>query len=279
MLIKCWGSRGSIPVSGKEYVKYGGDTTCIEIRTESDDIIIIDAGTGIRKLGNKLISENRHNYNILFTHAHWDHLIGFPAFKPLFMDHTELRVYRCPFPGEYIEKMLATVMKPPNFPVRYSDLKAKITYIDSCPEKFQIGSVTVESILLNHPDSGCGYKLTENDNSFVFLTDNELGYTHPGGLPREDYLEFCRGADLLFHDAEYTRSEYGLRKGWGHSVYTDALDLAVDAGVKNLGLFHINSERSDQEMDMIVERCHQLLSEKNSAMKCFAAGCDTSFSL
>lgn len=279
MHITCWGSRGSIPVSGKEFIKYGGDTTCIEIRTKSDDIIIVDAGTGIRRLGNHLVEQKRFNYNMIFTHAHWDHLIGFPAFKPLFMDNIELKVYRCPFPGKYIENMLATVMRPPNFPVRYSDLRAEIQYVDSCPATFQIGSVTVESISLNHPDGGCGYKFTEGDHCFVFLTDNELDYNHPGSLPRDAYMEFCKGADLLFHDAEYTPAEYRTKKGWGHSLFTDVLDLAIEAGVKHLGLFHINSERTDDDMDLIVDQCREVIAKKNSSLHCFATGCNTTFTL
>ena len=279
MHITCWGSRGSIPVSGKEYIKYGGDTTCIEIRTASDDIIIVDAGTGIRRLGNQLVQEKRFTYHMIFTHAHWDHLIGFPALKPLFMDHTRLNVYRCPFPGTYMENMLATVMKPPNFPVLYADLRAEIRYIDSCPNAFTIGSVTVESIPLSHPDGGCGYKFTENDRCFVFLTDNELFFDHPGCCSRDDYMEFCRGADLLFHDAEYTPSEYESKKGWGHSLYTDVLDLAMDAGVHNLGLFHINSERTDDQVDLIVDDCRRIIEEKQSSLHCFAAGCNTTISL
>lgn len=279
MHITCWGSRGSIPVSGKEFVKYGGDTTCIEIRTKDDDIIIVDAGTGIRRLGNYLVEENRFSYNLIFTHAHWDHMIGFTSFKPLFMDKTELNVYRCPFPDQYIENMLANLMKPPNFPVRYSDLRATIRYVDSCPATFKIGSVTVESIPLNHPDGGCGYKFTECGHSFVFLTDNELSYTHPGGLTRNEYLAFCKGADLLFHDAEYTPQEYSTKRGWGHSLYTEVLDMAMEAGVKNLGLFHINSERTDSDMDSIVESCKNHIQNKASSLNCFAAGCDVSFSL
>jgi ribonuclease BN (tRNA processing enzyme) len=195
------------------------------------------------------------------------------------MDKTQLTVFRCPFPGKYIENMLATVMKPPNFPVRYSDLRASISYVDSCPASFQIGSVSVDSIPLNHPDSGCGYKFTENGHTFVFLTDNELSYSHPGSLARKDYVNFCKGADLLFHDAEYTPHEYRHKQGWGHSYYTDVLDLAMEAGVANLGLFHINSERSDSDMDLIVEKCQEIIKEKNSSLNCFATGCNTSFSL
>lgn len=279
MHITCWGSRGSIPVSGKEYIKYGGDTTCIEIRTKSDDIIIVDAGTGIRRLGNHLVREKRFSYHMIFTHAHWDHLIGFPAFKPLFMDHAELKVYRCPFPGAYMENMLATVMKPPNFPVLYSDLRAEIKYIDSCPESFDIGSVTVESIPMSHPDGGCGYKFTEEGRSFVFLTDNELFFDHPGNCSRDEYVAFCKGADLLFHDAEYTPEEYKSKHGWGHSRYTDVIDLALDAGVRNLGLFHINSERSDDDMDRILEDCHRIIKQRKSSLRCFATGCNMRFAL
>ena len=279
MQIKCWGSRGSIPVSGKEYVKYGGDTTCIEIRTDSGDIIIVDAGTGIRRLGNALIEQKLNSFNFLFTHSHWDHIIGFPAFKPLFFGNTKINVYMCPFPGDYIEKMLATVMRPPNFPVRYADLKAEITYTEGCPDSFNIGSVRVDSIPVSHPDSGCGYRFTENGKSFVFLTDNELGFTHPGGATYDEYRTFCEGADLLLHDAEYTEQEYKNQISWGHSSYTDALQLAIDANVKKLGLFHINAERSDEQMDKIVTKCQEIISEKNLTLECFGTRCDLSFTL
>ena len=103
MYIKCWGSRGSTPVSGKNYLKYGGDTTCIEIRTKNDDIIIVDAGTGIRRLGNQLIAEGRYRYSFIFTHAHWDHLMGFPFFKPLYFKHAELQMHRCPFQSKFVD--------------------------------------------------------------------------------------------------------------------------------------------------------------------------------
>ncbi len=279
MHIKCWGSRGSIPVSGKEFVKYGGDTTCVEIITESGDTIIVDAGTGIRRLGNARIEQNINEFNFLFTHSHWDHIIGFPAFKPLFFEKTVLNVYKCPFPGDYIEKMLATVMRPPNFPVRYADLKAQINYLNGCPASFDIGSVRVDSIPLSHPNSGCGYKFTENNKTFVFLTDNELGYTHPDGASYEEYVSFCKGADILFHDAEYTDDEYKRQISWGHSSYTDALKLSTDAGVKKLGLFHINAERSDDAMDSIVEKSQKILSDINSDIECFGTTSNMSFEL
>jgi len=128
MQIKCWGSRGSIPVSGKSVLKYGGDTTCIEIRTKSDDIIIIDAGTGIRRLGNQLMNENHFIYHFIFTHAHWDHVMGFPFFKPLYFRQAQLQMHRCPFHSKFVETILKKVMSPPTFPIKFDDLKAKLNY-------------------------------------------------------------------------------------------------------------------------------------------------------
>jgi phosphoribosyl 1,2-cyclic phosphodiesterase len=279
MYIKCWGSRGSIPVSGKDYIKYGGDTTCLEIRSKSNDIIIVDTGTGIRRLGNQLIKESLYKYNIIFTHAHWDHIMGFPFFKPLYSKHAEFRMHKCPFHGNFVETMLSNIMTPPYFPVRNSDLRAKISYEEACKTKFEIGSVTIIPIPISHPNRGSGYKFIEDGKSFVFLTDNELGFIHPGGLEYKEYLEFSYEADLLIHDAEYTPDEYKTTIEWGHSVYTDALDLASEAGVKKLGLFHINQERTDGEMDKIVEDCMESIAEKDHKFECFAVNSDMSFVL
>lgn len=279
MLIRCWGSRGSIPVSGREYIKYGGDTTCLEIRSRSDDIIIVDAGTGIRRLGNQLIKEGRYQYNFILTHGHWDHLMGFPFFKPLFLEHPKIHMHRGPFHKKFMESMFSRVMAPPNFPVRYSDLKARIVYEEGNPEKFEIGSVTVVPIQISHPNTGKGYKFIEDGKSFVFLTDNELGFVHPGGLTAADYLRFCQGADLLLHDAEYTPQEYKLLIEWGHSSYEDALELAFKAGVKQLGLFHLNQERTDAEVDEMVAACRKIIDARGQKMECFAVGAGMTFEL
>jgi len=279
MRITCWGSRGSIPVSGKQYLKYGGDTACLEIRTESDDIIIVDAGTGIRRLGNHLIEQGRYNYHFIFTHAHWDHVMGFPFFRPAFYERATLTIHKCPFHTDFVAKVLHKVMSPPTFPVKYSQVKATIQYPDACPQEFTIGSMHIDPIPISHPNGGAGYKFTENGKTFVFLTDNELGYRHGGGLSPADYLEFSRGADLLIHDAEYTDQEYASTVEWGHSTYTQALDLAIQAGVKQFGLFHLNQDRSDDDMDAIVDECRQRLKRENITMDCFAVGADDTFTL
>ena len=279
MKIRVWGSRGSIPVSGREYLKYGGDTTCLEILTKSGATIVVDAGTGIRKLGNKLAAENCFEINFIFTHAHWDHLMGFPFFKPLYFEEYAIRMHRCPFHNKFVETILSKIMAPPNFPVKYADITAQISYLEACPTEFEIGSVTVVPIALSHPNGGSGYKFMEDGKCFVFLTDNELGYIHPGGLAFDDYLEFVVGADLLIHDAEYTPQEYKTFIDWGHSVYTDALDLALKAKVKKLGLFHLNQERTDEEMDKIVEDCRRRIETRDHNLQCVGVSGEMEFEL
>ncbi|MHB8773221.1 MAG: MBL fold metallo-hydrolase [Syntrophales bacterium] len=272
MLIRCWGARGSVPVSGKEYLHYGGDTTCIEIRTKDDDVIIIDAGSGIRRLGNRLVAEGRSAVTMLFTHSHWDHIMGFPFFKPIYQPETRIALFGCPFVQDSVKALISPIMTPPNFPVCFDDITADIRYRETCADAFTIGGMTVSPIPLNHPNQGLGYRFEEDGKSFVFLTDNELKYRHPGGLAYEDYRDFVSGADLLVHDAEYLPGEYRQTRSWGHSVYTDTLNLALDAGVGRLGLFHHNQDRTDRAVDEMVEECRSATAGRGLA--CFALGQD-----
>ena len=270
MKITCWGARGSIAVSGKDYVKYGGDTTCVEVRSKNNDIIILDAGTGMRRLGNKLLASNERDLRILFTHAHWDHLMGFPFFKPIYMKGTSIAMYGCPYAQKSVKAMIGNTMAAPYFPVDYGLLQAEISSHSVCKESFQIGPVTITPIALSHPNMGIGYRFAEDGKSFVFLTDNELAHKHHGGLGYDDYLRFSEGADLLVHDAEYTPDQYAMTKGWGHSLYTDALRLAMEAKVRRFGLFHHNQDRTDAQQDKIVDDCRSIAKEKKAQLSCFA---------
>ncbi len=270
MIIRCWGARGSVPVSGKEYMKYGGDTTCLEIRTGDDEIIIVDAGTGIRQLGNKLLNEGRRDFNIIFTHSHWDHILGFPFFKPIYFRGTRINMFGCPFAQNSIKQIISKTMVIPNFPVNFDDARVDISYHEECKKSFSIKSMTITPIFLSHPNRGMGYKFVEDGKSFVFMTDNEFAFKHPGGLDYQDYLDFSEGADLLMHDAEYTEEEYKKTKSWGHSVYKDALRLALEAKVKKFGLFHHNQDRTDEALDSIVRDCQRIIKENGSDLECFA---------
>lgn len=270
MLIKCWGARGSIPVSGPEYLKYGGDTTCIEIRTKNDEIIIVDAGSSIRRVGNRLITEGRLDFTMLFTHAHWDHLMGFPFFKPLYLSKSRITICGCPFAQSTVKEMISRVMSPPYFPVKFDNIRANITYEGDCYESFSVDTITITPIFLNHPNRGLGYKFVEDGKTFVFITDNELRFKHPGGLNFDDYCDFASDADIFIHDAEYTEEDYQQRRGWGHTVYNDALRLALEANVKNFGLFHHNQDRNDDGIDQIVRNCHKIIEKNRSSLECFA---------
>ncbi|MBF0472347.1 MAG: MBL fold metallo-hydrolase [Nitrospirae bacterium] len=280
MIIRCWGSRGSVPVSGCEYIKYGGDTTCFEIRTEDDQIIIVDAGSGIRRLGNKLLDEGRFEYNLFFTHAHWDHILGFPFFKPIYLPKTRIKIAGCPFSDKFIKKALNSAMFPPYFPIKLDEIRANVEYDNgNCKNEFRIGSVKVTMIRLSHPNQGLGYKFTEGDKSFVLLTDNELGFHHKGGRQTLEYQLFTEGADILMHDSEYTEKEYKTTKKWGHSTFNDAVKLALDAGVKTFGLIHHNQERTDDDLDKIVLQSKEIIQKHNSKMNCLAVAALSEFKL
>ncbi|MCX5787353.1 MAG: MBL fold metallo-hydrolase [Elusimicrobia bacterium] len=277
MRITCWGARGSIAVSGKDYLVYGGDTTCLEIQAKNGDTLVVDSGSGIRRLGDRLLEQGRTELNLIFTHAHWDHIQGFPFFKPLYSERAKIRLFGCPFAQDSVRTILAKVLKAPYFPVNLDDVKASIAYNDSCVAEFDVGPVHVAPVLLSHPNQGLGYKFTEDGKSFVFLTDNELGYRHLGGLTMEEYVKFCSGAELLFHDAQYTPEEYRHKKGWGHSVYIDALDLATRAGVRRFGLFHHDQDRADAKLQAVLTHCHTATS--GSGPECFAVAQDSTFDL
>ncbi len=279
MIIKCWGSRGSIPVSGGQYVVYGGDTTCLEITAGSGETIIIDAGTGIRRLGNVLLEQQKKKYYLLFTHCHWDHIMGIPFFRPLLYSCNRLIVQDRKIAGFSTKDVFNRVLCPPFFPVRLKDLKADIRFDTSLNNRFCIGSVEIDTIFTSHSRGSLGYKFTEDDKTFVFLTDNELGFAHPQGQGFDGYKRFAEQADILFHDAEYTQEEYQFRKGWGHSSVPHALDLAVKAGVAQLGLIHLNQDRSDQDMDAIVHNCRHFLNSQNNTLHCYGVSCDFEITL
>ncbi|MBU1196734.1 MAG: MBL fold metallo-hydrolase [Proteobacteria bacterium] len=274
MDIKCWGSRGSISVSGRQYEKYGGETTCIEIIAKSGETIIIDAGTGMRALGNSFIERDITEYYLLFTHVHWDHIMGFAFFRPLQFSHVGITIQDRKFSGMTTRKVLNSLMQVPFFPIGLKDLLADIKFDKALNGTFNIGSVKVETIPTSHTGGGLGYKFTEDNKSFVFLTDNELGFDHPESRGFDAYLNFSRDADLLFHDGEYTQREYKRKISWGHSSIPDVLNLAIKANVKKLGLFHLNQDRTDAQMDKIIKSCQLDLKKKQSSLDCFGVSCD-----
>ena len=269
MHVKIWGARGSIPVSGKDYIRYGGDTTCIEIETENGETIIFDAGTGIRSLGNKLLKEGRKKFHFLISHAHWDHLMGFPFFKPLYLKRSIINFHGCTFAQESIKSFLAQTMRAPFFPVDLSEVSATLNFNEICRTEFTIAGLKCRSIPLNHPNKGYGFRLYEGSKSICLFPDNELSSSHPDAKEINAYSEFVKNADVLVHDAEYLPEEYEkFADGWGHSVYTDTVKMGINAGVKRLVLFHLNQDRTDDQVDKMTEKARQLIASSRSNMQC-----------
>lgn len=255
-------------------MKYGGDTTCIEITAKTGETIIVDAGTGIRQLGNSLIERDIEQYFLLLTHAHWDHILGLAFFRPLQFSKAKIIIQDRKFSGIRTRDILSQVMRPPFFPIELKDLKADIKFEKALIGSFTIGSVRVETIPISHAGGGLGYKFIEEGKSFVFLTDNELGFDHPEGDGFDAYVKFSQNADLLFHDGEYSAGEYKRKTGWGHSSMEDVLDLALKARVKKLGLIHLNQDRTDDEMDKMIDKCQVNLKNKKACLDCFAVPCN-----
>lgn len=271
MKIKVWGCRGSLPSPGPQTLRYGGNTTCLELRSDQGAVLVIDAGSGMRLLGKELLKDKSVNEIYFFlTHCHWDHLAGFPFFVPAYSDRFTIHVYGGPKDQRSVKKVLAHQVEPPYFPVDFSNMRAKFYFGKDCPRLETVGFHDFDGLRLSHPNGGYGCRLSNQGKTFVFLTDNELSFPHPGGLSRDQYLEFCRGADLLFHDAQYTLDDYKLTRGWGHTTYDDATDLAIEAGVKRLGLFHHDPDRADDDLERQLERCRQRIRKAGAKVDCFA---------
>ncbi|MDD2774188.1 MAG: MBL fold metallo-hydrolase [Elusimicrobiales bacterium] len=273
MKLKFWGVRGSIPVCGREYLKYGGDTACVEVRDAAGALTLVDAGTGIRRIGKQLAEQGANGCNLLLTHSHWDHVMGFPFFLPLYRKNFTLRIVGCQPAQEAVRNMVANVMRAPNFPVELESVAAKLEFEPSCGTG-RLGGLDIEAVPLSHPNGGNGYVFRENGKMFVFLTDNELNHHHHGGLSLAEYAKICKGADLLVHDADYQPAEYSRREGWGHSTWEMALELAREAGVKRLGLYHHNQDRTDGDVDKIVAACKRKAAESGAKIGIFAAAQD-----
>ncbi len=272
MVVRVWGCRGSIPSPGADTSRYGGNTTCVEVRLADGTLVIVDAGSGIRALGLDLLkrrSAASRELHLLITHAHWDHLQGFPFFVPAYRSEFTFRVRSGVHSERRLQEFLAHQMEPPYFPVHFSAVQATFDFQLQNGGDLAVGGARVTPVPLSHPNGGYGFVFEEGGRRFVFLTDNELGYSHPGGLSETAYAELCRNAELVFHDAQYTSEEYAFTRGFGHSTYRAATELALAAGVQRFGLFHHDPRRTDRELDRRVRDCRSRLGAGPDGQRCF----------
>jgi phosphoribosyl 1,2-cyclic phosphodiesterase len=268
MKVKFWGTRGSISSPGTDTIRYGGNTTCLELTLESGRTLIIDAGSGIRKLGIELLrKEPPLNIYLLMTHIHWDHLVGFPFFSPVYRKGTKIIVDGCAKGIKGLRNIFNSQYVDGTFPVGFNDLMASIEPGDALQRgNLYLDGVRIDSTELQHPQGGMGFRFTENGKVLVFLTDNELRSDAPPGRTFTDFAEFCKDADILIHDTQYIPEEINLRKGWGHSEWSSVIKLAVESKVKRLYLFHHDPERTDIQIDEIVASSQILAKEMGSPL-------------
>lgn len=249
-----WGVRGSIACPGPETVRYGGNTSCIEMRVAGQRLIF-DGGTGLRVLGQTLMSELPIDAHMFFTHSHWDHIQGFPFFTPAFIKTNRFRIYGAIAPnGSTIEQRLNDQMLHPNFPVPLQIMGADLTFYDlEVGESVQIGDILVENALLNHPGEAIGYRVSWQGYSAAYISDTE----HFPDRVDENVVWLAKNADVMIYDATYTDEEYNSEKsskvGWGHSTWQEAVKVAKAANVKKLVIFHHDPLHSDAFMDQVKE--------------------------
>ncbi len=267
MKIRFWGVRGSIASPGPRTVRYGGNTTCIEVRSDANELIVLDGGTGIFQLAQTLFKEMPLTAHVFITHTHWDHIQGLPFFIPLFIPGNKVRIH-----GAYdvvsdsgIQQVMDVQLQYSYFPVREAEMKAGIEYETltvgkACP----VGDATVTSVMLNHPVIDLGYRVDCNGKSMFFTGDHEPYYNiyDPADAEYAEYqniideknrsiVEAIRGVDVLVADSSYTSAEYPAKRGWGHGTFDSSIELGKRAGAKKIVCTHHEPTRFDDELERI----------------------------
>lgn len=256
-----YGVRGSIATPGIETVRYGGNTSCLHVELDDGSQLIIDAGTGIRRLGDRL-AESDAPLTLLFSHHHWDHIQGLPFFRPIYQEGRKIRLL-----SAYLDRNEAMAvldqMIDPHFPVSGENLQADISVLElDAKGEIAIGDAVIRACPTNHPGGGAGYRIDTASGSLAYVTDNEL---FPPGKPATSYDQwkaFLKEVDVLIHDAMYTSGELELAHGWGHTSIDQALQLGCDCHAGRLVLFHHDPSRTDDQLDAILAESRQRVADQ-----------------
>lgn len=257
MKIKFYGTRGSIPICDQKFLEFGGNTTSIKITRDNGRVAILDAGTGIRNLGKELVKDGfqQNELFIGFTHFHWDHIQGFPFFAPAYNPNMIINILALGKDKKIgnLKGIFKEQMKAEYFPIPLKSMGAKFNFLSLDQNELDINGSLVRVIKQNHPGGSYGYRIEENGKSLVICTDIEHGYAV---LP--EIVEFCKNADLLIHDAQYTDAELESYRGWGHSSFNQAMEVAKRAGVKKLALTHHDPDHDDTFLSKIELECQKI---------------------
>ncbi|HEY2382949.1 MAG TPA: diguanylate cyclase [Terriglobia bacterium] len=275
MHVRFWGTRGSIPTPGQRTAIYGGNTSCVEVRTKDGNTLVFDCGTGIRVLGLDMLRRaGPHRIHLLIGHTHWDHIQGFPFFTPAFLPGTELNIYGAAAFQRSLEDSLSGQMQYSYFPVKLQDLASRIHYTELEEGFFRIGDILVETQYLNHTAPTIGYRISSDDATIAYITDHEPFWNSPGPVfhhPGDQrHIEFLKDVDLVIHDAQYTSEEYKTKVGWGHSPLDYVTDIAIAANVARLALFHHDPTHDDDTLKRIEESQRARAAAAGSKLDVFA---------
>lgn len=267
MKFRFWGVRGSIPSPGPRTARYGGNTTCIEVRTDDDTLIVLDGGTGLFPLAQHLLAQPPVHANLFITHSHWDHIHGLPFFTPLFVKGSRVRLHGAhdPVTGRGIEHVMGVQLQNSYFPVGETDMSATIEYCTlTIGEPIALGDALVANVVTNHPVTNLGYRIDCNGKSVFFTGDHEPWYNpHAAGNPLHAAAEaqmreaerrmdaVMAGVDALIVDCSYTRDEYPSKRGWGHGTFDGAIAMALRVGARTLYCTHHEPTRGDDELEAV----------------------------
>lgn len=268
--MRFWGVRGSTPTPTIENLTFGGNTSCVEVRTSDNQVIILDAGSGIRNLGQNLMKEAAGqpiNASIFLTHFHWDHIQGVPFFAPIYGPNNKV-AFHSGIQGRPLQETLEGQMAQPYFPVKFDQVAAQRSFHLMEPEsEVQVGAAKVIPFPLNHPQGATGYRVEVGGSKLVYATDYEHGHAELDRVLSKN----IENADILIIDSQYTPAEYESHKGWGHSTWLNAVQLAREAGVKRLFLFHHDPTHDDQTMMRISEDARMHFENAIAAWEGFVA--------
>lgn len=289
--LRFWGVRGSYAAPFKSHLGVGGNTSCVEIRSD-DHLLICDAGTGIIPLGNELMQQDKiREMLIILTHYHWDHVCGLPFFVPAFTPDWKINFFGPGDSPKLIEEHISSQMQAPYFPVGTETWLADTNYLTPKNDGFQYGPMKIDFSNVHHPGITYGYKIEVNGKTIIYASDNECMFIEKSIQHRSDEfneeelelfkemiheehqseLNLIQDADILIHDAQYTLEDYDKKRGWGHSCYIDAVNTAIDANVKELYLFHHDPNYDDNAMQAIHEHASSIIKEKGSSLICHIA--------